>query len=189
MSVKYIADLHLYDSYSYQWRTELDLNLDAFASMQIDKWNYHTAPDDTVIIVGDVGRLCPMTEQVLHRLNGTKILVIGNHDESWGSKMYDSSLFAGTHRFIKWDDVYVTHIPNEEVRRECQSTYFVHGHHHRYDAPGMQFELRKYACDTYRLNCATDLIGYTPRTLPELILQKEQLLDKLRERGLLTGGL
>lgn len=187
MQIRLIADLHLYDSYSYAWRQELDMNIDRFAAMQIDCWNAVCDDDTIVILVGDIGKPCPATRACLKRLKGIKVLVTGNHDTAWGSDIYDANLFSGTHEFIERNGMYIRHIPDTQAFKQSGATYFVHGHHHRYDLPGMQRELQLYARDVYRLNCCTDLIGYTPRTLQELILQKELLLDRYREKGLLGG--
>lgn len=183
MQTRYIADMHLFDSYSYSWRDYLDLNVDGYASMLIDNWNAVVDTDDMVIMVGDIGRYCPKTLTCLKQLRGTKILVIGNHDTHWGNELYNPEYFQGTHWSIKTNGVFVQHIPSAIDTTGVQ--YFIHGHHHRYDMSGMQQKLEKYARDVYRLNCAADLIGHTPRTIQELIFQKELLLDRYKEKGLL----
>lgn len=175
--------MHLYDSYSYQWREHLEMDLDKFAAMIVANWNSVCTDDTTTVIVGDVGRLCPNTKQVIRSLRGDKVLVVGNHDTGWGSELYNSELFKGTYYGLNYDNLYVQHIPELEPFRRSGATYFIHGHHHRYDEPSMQTELVKYAKDVYRLNCSADLIDYTPRTLQELILKKELLLDKYRDIG------
>lgn len=183
MQTRYIADLHLFDSYSYSWRDYLDMNIDQYASMLIDNWNGVCDEDTLTIIVGDVGRYCPKTLTCIKQLRGIKVLVVGNHDVSWGRELYNPELFQGTHNFIKDSGIFVQHTPCDIDTSGV--SYYIHGHHHRYDVQGMQQELRRYARDVYRLNCAADLIGHTPRTLQELIFQKELLLEQYRERGLL----
>ncbi|MCM1234393.1 MAG: hypothetical protein NC489_30195 [Ruminococcus flavefaciens] len=159
------------------------MNVEQYADMFVSNWNRVTADTDMTIFVGDIGKQCPRTIECLRSLKGIKILVIGNHDVCWGQQLYDSSLFQGTHRSIWQQQVFVQHIPL--VVDLVGVSYYVHGHHHRYDLPGMQQELLRYSRDVYRLNCAADLIGHTPRTLQELILQKELLLEKYKARGIL----
>ncbi len=177
MECKYISDLHLYDSYSLDWRPQYD-NLDLYAIDLLDTWNAFTQDDDIVIIVGDIGHNCPRTLDVLKRLKGVKILVVGNHDLLWGRDLYTCKVFNGIHQFINSNGVYVRHKPDGN-RGLC--TYYIHGHHHRYDMPGMGNMLRLYSHDTYRLNCSADLVNNKPCTIRELILKKEILLDKCRE--------
>jgi calcineurin-like phosphoesterase family protein len=145
-------------------------------------WNNFTNPDDIVIIAGDIGHYCPRTVDVLKKLNGTKILVIGNHDIIWGNNLYTCGCFQGIHTVIDTKDLYVEHIPEH---LQGIKKYHIHGHHHRYDMPGMQHTLKLYAADPYRLNCAADLNNNRPCTLQELILNKEVMLDKFQEIGLL----
>ena len=181
MQIKYIADLHLYDLYSLDWRTDFR-TLDEYAQTLTECWNDFTSDDDIVIIVGDIGTYCPKTLATIAKLRGRKVLVKGNHDVDWGDKVYTCGLFQGIHENIYSNGVYVNHIP-ERPDFECQ--YFIHGHHHRYDVPGMQQKLVEYSCDTYRLNCAADLIDNHPNSITELILNKEVLLDDYRVLGYL----
>lgn len=183
MSTKYIADLHLYDSYSVDWRSYLSLSLDGYAEFLIKEWNSSTEDSDVVILAGDLGHFCPMTIEVLKQLKGVKILVLGNHDTVWGDALYDNRLFAGTHEQILSNGIFVAHKP--DVVKPPNYTYFIHGHHHTYDTLGMRSCLKDYAKDTYRLNCAADLIGHKPRTLQGLILQKELLLEKYQSKNLI----
>ena len=181
MQCRYISDLHLYDIYSIDWRPKFN-NLDLYAANLIDSWNESTEDNDIVIIGGDIGHYCPKTLEVLSRLKGIKILVIGNHDLAWGSKLYTCGLFSGIHEVIEKNNIHIQHIP-ETYTGNCQ--FYIHGHHHRYDMPGMQNVLSQYARDTYRLNCAADMNNNRPCTIQELILNKEVNLERYRERGIL----
>ena len=174
---RFIADLHLYDSYSLDWRS---LDVEAYARLLKDNWNDVVAKDDITIVVGDIGHECPKTIELLKSLNGLKILVIGNHDREWNfCNLQNCGVFSGIHEFIKMDDIMVEHIPDEE---NLHKSYYIHGHHHLYTVPNMQRKFQRYANDTFRLNCASDLIGHTPRTLSELVLCKEKLLYQVKEK-------
>lgn len=50
----------------------------------IANWNDTVTPDDTVVVLGDfaMGKI-DMTLKIVRRLNGTKVLVPGNHDRCW----------------------------------------------------------------------------------------------------------
>lgn len=186
LATKYISDLHLYDIDSLEWRDRLNMGLDQYAAFLIDQWNYFTDPDDLVIIVGDVGHYCCKTLEVLKRLKGTKVLVLGNHDVSWGRAAYDASIFKGTHTSITYNNIYIKHVPEIPDSIRSEVTYIVHGHHHRYDMPNMQLKLSQYARDIYRYNCAADMNNHHPCTLQELMLNKEIVLEKCREIGILS---
>lgn len=183
MSVKYISDLHLYDIDSIDWRPQFN-NLDSFAMLLLDKWNAFTLPSDTVIVVGDIGTPCTRTINVLSKLNGNKILVKGNHDIIWGRELYTCGIFSGIYDNITIDNLYITHIP-ENVPHN--TGYIIHGHHHRYDTPNMSKVLMQYVADTYRLNCCADLVDLRPRTLQDLALCKEILIDSYINKGIIKG--
>lgn len=173
--------MHIFDFTSIEWRPDFKDVFD-YASYLIDQWNAFTEPDDTIIIAGDVGHCCRHTVTTLNKLNGNKILVRGNHDIDWGYELYACGAFVGIYDIIENDNVCIQHIP-ERYTGNC--LFYIHGHHHRYDMPGMYNKLRDYAVDTYRLNCSADLNNHHPCTLQELILNKELVLDKYREIGLL----
>lgn len=181
MDFRYIADLHLYDLDSLGWRPEFP-TLDAYAENLIESWNAFTDPNDVVILNGDIGQYCPRTISVLKELKGTKILVLGNHDIAWGNAVYSCGVFDGVHNCIASNNIYVQHIP-EQIH--MYYTYFIHGHHHRYDTPGMLPALQAYVRDTCRLNCAADLNNHRPCTIQELIVNKECCLEKYRKMGLI----
>lgn len=181
MSVKYISDLHLYDPTSVEWRPEFSSMLE-YPKYLTEQWNNFTDSDDIVILAGDVGILCQQSLDILVNLKGHKILVVGNHDSSWLSQPCARDIFDGIHDSIEQNNIFINHIP-ERYDGSCQ--FYIHGHHHRYDMPGMNGKLQQYAADTYRLNCAADLNKHRPCTLQELIMNKELLLDKYRNMGLI----
>ena len=52
----------------------------------IEKWNSKVGKLDTVYIIGDFAWNKGKVSYFAERLNGTKILVAGNHDETWTLK-------------------------------------------------------------------------------------------------------
>lgn len=172
MQVRYIADTHLYDPASSLWRAEYG-GLDAYAENLICNWNNCTDVDDIVFHLGDVGEQCELTYSVLRRLKGNKVLILGNHDVEHGYVKWPSDIFQGVYHELTHSGVHMVHKPSS-MPDGC--IYLIHGHHHTYSGIMMHNELNKYQQDTYRLNCAADLIGNTPRTLRELIINKETML-------------
>lgn len=170
MSIKYISDLHVYDVYSMGWR---DMELEHFANHLLYIWNCSVVEDDMVIIVGDIGYCCEKTKSLIRKLNGRKVLIIGNHDLSWGNQIYDETLFQGVYSTLSINGLHVQHIPTSDI--VCD--YFVHGHHHRYDMPGMHNTLKQYQQNSRFLNCSADLLKCKPMTLPELITNKELVIE------------
>ena len=110
MQTRFIADLHFYDAYSFDWRKS---DLDTFVNMIQDNWNKVVAPDDLTIVVGDIGHYCPKTVEALKQLSGKKVLVIGNHDAEWGNNLWSSNIFQGIYQTLEYKGLYVEHIPDE----------------------------------------------------------------------------
>ena len=81
MAIFYISDTHFghknvlkYDNRPYFTVAEMDADL-------IRRWNNAVKPTDTVYHLGDFSWLKPAEEsEILQQLNGTKILIRGNHD-------------------------------------------------------------------------------------------------------------
>lgn len=174
-TIRFIADIHAYDVYSQDWRKT---SLEAYASKLKENWNRVVSSNDVTIVVGDIGHYCPKTIQLYKELAGKKILVMGNHDVEWGRDLYTCGIFSGIHQMINLEGIDVIHIPDEITYK---THYYIHGHHHYYNTYTMRQKLQAYVKDTFRLNCASDLIGDTPRTLTELVLQKELLLDNMKD--------
>lgn len=178
MSVKYCSDAHLHEVVSLDWRNGMDVS--SYAQMLIYNWNADTQPEDTVYFVGDIGKLCPLSIEVLKQLKGNKILVIGNHDEEWVKYPGIHDLFAECYPAVKLDNVLILHNPADVGRYKMDGIDFiVHGHHHQYQSNNMRAELLAYAHDVHRYNCCLDLNKNKPCTIQELMTNKAILLDKL----------
>ena len=185
MDTRFIADPHLFDIDSKDWRKELNMSLEDYAEFFVDKWNFHTSTEDLVLLAGDIGVYCERTIRTLERLNGDIVLVLGNHDVSWGNNVYIKRFRHVCTEAELGKLIYVKHIPEFTDQQIAQYSYLIHGHHHRYDMPNMYRKLEQYAKNSKQLNCGADLNYHHPCTLPELITNKEQLLYKYMERGLL----
>ena len=89
MKIFAISDLHL----SFQVDKPMDLFGTHWANYEqriMDDWNARVGPDDVGIIAGDLSWAMKMEEasqdfDFIKRLNGTKIVVRGNHDYWWKS--------------------------------------------------------------------------------------------------------
>lgn len=104
----------------------------------IENWNKHIKPKDKVYHLGDVffGNKKSF-EHIIHRLNGNKRLIIGNHDDG----VYLSKFF---HKVVLWQKfleygLILTHMPLHpstllEGRFKGEITN-VHGHVHSEKSP------------------------------------------------------
>lgn len=87
MSIFAISDLHLslgcdkpMDIFGSKW--------DNYTERMQENWNAIVAPDDLVIVPGDISWATYLEDAVsdfeyIHSLNGTKLIIKGNHDYWW----------------------------------------------------------------------------------------------------------
>lgn len=90
MSLFCIADLHL----SLGTNKPMDVfeGWGNYTDRILNNWNSIVKPEDTVVVAGDISWAMKMEECfadfdfINNKLNGTKILLKGNHDYWWGTK-------------------------------------------------------------------------------------------------------
>lgn len=179
----YISDTH------FGHENLLKLSGRPFSSVEkmdeamIENWNSKVKRSDTVYIIGDlIYKSARSPEWYLDRLNGKKILILGNHDDSWLRRIDASKYFAEVTRLMEatvgGKHVMFCHYPMLEWRdsRKVGSRklgYLIYGHTHNKVSPLYRplFEIGN------ALNAGADINGYAPVTFEEL--QRNNELFKL----------
>lgn len=131
----FIADTHfnhrnviLYDRRPFADVTHMEKEI-------VDRWNATVRPDDLVYHLGDFafGPL-QLQQAILHRLNGTKILIRGNHDgsqtkcEKAGWRFVCDGLLIN----LSGTRVFLVHDPDHGPL--CGN--LIHGHTHKHSTRG-----------------------------------------------------
>lgn len=172
----YIADLHFghkniikYDNRPFDTVEEMDQCL-------MDRWNNAVGDNDTVYILGDVSWYNRRIEEdIMSKLNGHKMLVIGNHDSGLVQNVYDA---VAPMMFIKdgWDDVVLCHYPVMALPQVTNGKgIHLYGHTH---TTSEWHDMLAY-CGMYKrdygrnykaanVGCMMQYMNYTPRTLAEI---------------------
>lgn len=120
----------------------------------INRWNSKVSPKDTVFHLGDV-LFGAETFDLLGELNGSKYLVLGNHDTYPIEKYLRYFVkVCGSRQYGK--DIILTHIP---IHPELfyRYTYNIHGHMH---SVGLR--------DPRYINVSVEQSSGYPRTLDEI---------------------
>lgn len=98
-------------------------------------WNETVDPEDTVYILGDVAFLpSQKAAEILNSLNGTKILIEGNHDRKALKDPVFRRCFKEIHKY--YDTVYngtfvvMFHYPIFDHNRAGHGSVMLHGHRH-----------------------------------------------------------
>lgn len=181
----YISDLHFchknilrFDNRPFKDTTEMERIL-------INNWNSRVTNEDTVYILGDFcwSRDVIKWKTLWYSLNGTKILIRGNHDYTQCvEKLVQMGVEVKNYLEIKdnGNTVILSHYPILCYKNDYNPNYFMlFGHVHA----TKEWEFIKDAIKTIRTNhfnindnrgqcinvgCMMPWMNYTPRTLEEL---------------------
>jgi calcineurin-like phosphoesterase family protein len=101
----------------------------------VKEWNEIVEPEDTVYILGDVAFLpAQKATEYMRRLNGTKILIEGNHDRKTLNDPSFRGCFAEVHKYhhITYNGTMVVmfHYPIAEWDQMHRGSVHFHGHLH-----------------------------------------------------------
>lgn len=133
----------------------------------IQNWNSVVKKDDTVYHLGDVGfGQLQEVKSLVERLNGTKILLRGNHDFKIGVNTWKEIGFSEVYKKkIVLGNLLLTHTPTEKVE-ENQINIFGHIHDKPLDE---RFNKKNHIC----VSC--DVVDYTPVSIEMIKLSEYQL--------------
>ena len=114
-------------------------DVDHMNSDMIKVWNQSVQPDDLVYILGDVAFTnAAQAVAILRSLNGSKILVQGNHDSKLVKDIHFRNCFQSVHDYLRitYDKKYLVvmfHFPIWEWDQMQRGSIHFHGHLHGND--------------------------------------------------------
>jgi calcineurin-like phosphoesterase family protein len=162
----FISDTHFDHTRVVEYCNRPYLTVLQMNEAMIYNWNERVRPGDTVFHVGDF-HLGPRSRiaEFVNRLNGTKVLVKGNHDRSRTAMMN-----AGFDDVVKelWLQVggtslYLHHQPRRDTFWNSRAEYHLCGHvHTAWNRKGNI------------INVGVDVRGFKPVTLEELLADTEE---------------
>lgn len=175
----YIADWHYDHKNVLAYDNRPFFTVDEMNREQIERWNGAVEKDDLVYSLGDMF-WCPSKQaiQILDQLNGTKILVKGNHDRVKDPEF--AQRFAKIDEYMEIEDegrkLVLCHYPIPCFRNHFYGAIHLYGHvHTSFEANMMEYD-RKLMTDLYGKQCRMYNVGammpymdYTPRTLDEIL--------------------
>ncbi|MDD3263411.1 MAG: hypothetical protein PHT94_00785 [Candidatus Nanoarchaeia archaeon] len=131
----------------------------------IKEYNNIVGKDDICYILGDISLNCSKgeTKEIIQRLNGTKILIAGNHDNLSVYDYYDIGFNAvHGHLKIKYknQDIYIAHDP---AWAQKENTLWFCGHVH-----GIFQKIRSLN-NTTIINVCVDAWDYKPQSIEYLL--------------------
>jgi len=139
----------------------------------VKQWNSVVHKKDTTYILGDVTMEKRTNYQILSRLNGYKVFVMGNHDmPQHAQSLLEYGKVAGMikKKFRKERlTVFLTHCPIHTRELDYRVGLNIHGHIHEYVVVKkylfglIQIPDKRYIC----VSC--EQVDYTPKLISELI--------------------
>lgn len=192
--VFFIADMHFSHQASIYFDSRPFENIDDMRKQLIERWNKVVTKQDRVYILGDFcwDRNEEDILQLLEELNGSKMIIVGNHDQ-YTRKQKVRQAFS---QFVKdYDEIDVdgrkvvlSHYPiaswkhMQGLKGDTSSSYIhLYGHVHAskefdlYENYLKQLrEVQNIPALAYNVGAMMPWMDYTPRTLDEIITNYNQ---------------
>lgn len=131
----------------------------------IDQWNSMVAPEDLVYMLGDIA-FCSGFEAstIMSKLQGRKILVMGNHDTKTVKDKNFCREFEEIHNYLEVNyagtKICMFHYPIAEFNSQHRGAVHFHGHLHQHPSGLEQYRVR---------NVGWDYTGRILSTMEEMI--------------------
>lgn len=180
----YISDLHIDDQKIFDKCSRPFKDLNEYKQEIIKRWNNKVSAKDIVYVLGDlVEDNAKGALNIFKELNGTKHLIVGNHDLNLFDEIEKSGLFES----IKFIDliidndrkVCICHYPVMDWMEFNRDGILVYGHvHNKTQKNGEAYrEIKEYYSKKPAYNCGVDVTNFEPVTLDEMIKLKEANKD------------
>ena len=181
METYFIADLHFGHAKSLEFDGRPFSSVEENDEEIIRRWNSVVGDDDTVWILGDLSWHGPKTTaKILDSLNGTKKLIVGNHDKRTVRNTDCASRFEEIVdykelRICKGKRMVLCHYPIPSFNSHFAGWYHLYAHVHMSAEWDMTEEWRRYyerhncKCNMIIVGCMLPYMDYTPRTFMEIV--------------------
>lgn len=170
--IYYIGDTHFGDKRVMELADRPYSSIQEMDNDIVRKWNLRVRENDTVYVLGDFA-FDDISAQVIDKLCGRKILIIGNHDEVFSAETLRKFVCVKTIETISDCNrsVCLCHYPLLSYKNSVYGGYHVFGHIHN-NKNDKAYYLQSQLSNSF--NCSADVVGFTPRTLNELIVFKKE---------------
>lgn len=136
----------------------------------IDNWNSRVTDNDDVYILGDITYKSKDPIKYLKQLKGRKHLIVGNHDKSLLKNPACRRMFVEIADIKMVDDngtkIVCCHYPMVEWDGYYRGTIHFYGHIHNC-IENETYQYIEKVKNAY--NVGVDILGFTPRTLKEIL--------------------
>jgi len=136
----------------------------------VECWNKTIKPGDFVYHLGDI--VMGGDYDIINRLNGSKRLILGNHDDIKNPHLYNKFSKITVWRMFPEFKILLSHVPVHESSLGFKVTHNVHGHLHqnivtrRDDINNLDIPDDRY------INVCVEHTKYTPLHIEEIVKMK-----------------
>jgi calcineurin-like phosphoesterase family protein len=168
-NIFFVSDTHFGHANCLKFKRQDGSPLRVFESVEemdetmITRWNSVVGPHDRVYHCGDVVIKKEFLQKVLPRLNGKKVLLMGNHDIYGHSEYLKYFEDIRAYKVMPEHNLIASHIPVYCDMLNGSITHNIHGHLHANRV------LRENKVDKQYINVSVECINYTPITLDEIL--------------------
>lgn len=128
METFFTSDTHFYHHGIITLCKRPYVDAEAMNEALVTNWNNTVKPDDVVFHLGDV--IFSRNLDIVAKLNGTKVLVHGNHDNVEKLTPYFDAVMHYHEMKIEGHKVVMFHYPIEDWNGKFHGSIHLHGHSH-----------------------------------------------------------
>jgi len=133
MTIWFTADTHFGHENIIKFMKRPFANVDEMDEAMIQTWNNTVQPKDTVYVLGDFSfHNVEKTNYILNRLNGSRMLIKGNHDSRKNLKKTHGWEWVKDYFELRHEGqlTVLSHYPFEVWRDSHRGSWHLHGHSH-----------------------------------------------------------
>ena len=180
--IYFTADLHLGHKSVIKFCNRPFKTVEEMDETLITKWNSKVKKNDLVYVLGDMVWQKKEPKNYLSRLNGRKILIVGNHDKRIvreGNEAFFEKISKFEEVSLNGHQLTLCHYPMLEWKNSRKVGtnklgYLIHGHTHNNVRNEYAFLFRH----PNALNAGVDVNAFEPVTFEELVVNNENFSKK-----------
>ena len=126
-----ISDLHFYHDKVIRFNNRPFVDVEEMNHMMILNWNSIVNKNDKVFVLGDIAFYCnkSMLTNIIRKLKGNKVLIMGNHDRRKSISWWYDVGFKEVYKYpILYNNDFI--LSHEPIKNVPNNYLNVHGHVH-----------------------------------------------------------
>jgi calcineurin-like phosphoesterase family protein len=173
-NIFFVSDTHFGHANCLKFTRKDGSPLRVFSSVEemdetmITRWNSVVKPNDRIYHCGDVVIRKEFLESVMPRLNGKKVLLMGNHDIYGHEEYLKYFEDIRAYKVMPEHGLIASHIPVYKDMLHGTITHNIHGHLHA------NLVMENDTVDKRYINVSVENINYTPIILEEILKIKNE---------------